>query len=286
MRVRVRGGGILSSLSAAAAAAGAIIIVVVLCGLLLVYYYYVVVFVVAFGKKEPFFVFTESVSPDMELVVVTSHYSEDLGWLRDIDLPVVVCSKTSPSPLCTQDENKGRETTSYLKFIADNYHRLPRHMAFVHGHSDAWHQKASVGLMDLIKNCAQYKQHGFISLNNYYFDDRRPENHAMQHLFRIWDDVFRPYLHRDPPQYLHHDCCAQFIVSRERVLSLPRDAYVHWYNYILHVDSTGDGGFALGLIFEYVWPILFGEPDVVGVPTHQARFSCGVENTAMDPSPL
>lgn len=218
---------------------------------------------------------------DMELVVVSSHYAEDLDWLRDSDLPVVVCSKTMSSPLCPQHENKGREATSYLKFIADNYRRLPRHMAFVHGHSDAWHQKASVGLMDLIKNCAQYKRHGFISLNNYYFDDRRPDNAVMQHLFRIWDEVFRPYLHRDPPQYLHHDCCAQFIVSRERVLSLPLDAYVHWYNYIVHDDSTGDGGFALSIMFEYIWPILFGEPDVVVVPTYQTQFTCGVENTVL-----
>ena len=210
-----------------------------------------------------------------ELVIVSSHHSEDLHWLDSVeDVPVVVCSKTLDSPACAVAENRGREATSYLKFIIDNYHQLPKHVAFIHGHENAWHQNGNGNLLHVIKNCAKYKEYGFISLNNTHIDDRNiATNNTMQYLrYGLWKSLFLPYLHRDAPDYLFHDCCAQFIVSKERILLRPKAAYQHWYTYIMYEDPNDDGGLEIGAVFEYIWHVIFGEPDFVTIDEHHKMF--------------
>jgi hypothetical protein len=55
---------------------------------------------------EPFEII-EKIPKDANLIIVTSHYKEDLKWLEDTKIPVVVCSKVRHSPLCIQDKNIG-----------------------------------------------------------------------------------------------------------------------------------------------------------------------------------
>lgn len=236
------------------------------------------VWVLTRRTAEPFLHSAPAVSGDMDLVIVSNHFAEDLSWLEKSSKPVVVCSKTSPSPLCFQDKNRGREATAYLKFIVDNYDNLPKHVAFIHGHETAWHQRSKVDLIKNIEECALYQQYGYVSLNNTYIYDNRElhENKTMQRLQRVWDELFAPYLNRPPPSYVLHDCCAQFIVSRENILRLPRAAYAHWYKYIMFDDPYDDEGHNIGLLFEYMWHIIFGEPDVVHQPAYHRRFACGV----------
>jgi hypothetical protein len=53
-------------------------------------------------------------------------------------------------------------------------------------------------------------------------------------------------------------CCGQFMVHREMIRSLPREAYQHWYNMIMTDYSNSERFWAFG--FEYTWHIIFGEP--------------------------
>jgi hypothetical protein len=208
-----------------------------------------------------------------QLVIVSSHFKEDLRWLKKTDNPVVVCSKTKSSPLCEEKINKGKEASAYLKFIIQNYDNLPNHVAFIHGHEKAWHQRFKANLLDVITNCAKYKEHGFISLNNYFIDDRYLDNKYMQKLHQIWDKEFRPYLNRDPPSHLYYDCCAQFIVSKERILRHSKDTYQSWYNLIINYPKNDhDHGHEIATLFEYIWHIIFGEPDVITHEAYQAMF--------------
>lgn len=222
----------------------------------------------------------ETIDDNYELVIVSSHYNEDINWLKDADLPVVVCSKKLASPLCPIAENKGREASSFLKFIIDNYDNLPPNVAFIHGHEDAWHQRLaqqnSKSFLDIIR-CAKYKEYGYVSLNNYYIDDRDDNSANQKHLLAVWDELFRPFLNRDPPAYSLNDCCAQFIVSRERILARPKEAYEHWYNYLIFKDPVEDNSYIIGVVFEFMWPIIFGEPDVVLQKEYKARFNCNLD---------
>jgi hypothetical protein len=49
-----------------------------------------------------------------QLVIVSSHFKEDLRWLEKTDNPVVVCSKTKSSPLCEEKINKGKEAVDQM----------------------------------------------------------------------------------------------------------------------------------------------------------------------------
>ena len=241
----------------------------ILCGLIII----VIILVIYIGiirVKETFVLIDVLSQQDYDgLVVVSSHYQEDIEWLKNANARAVVCSKTLASPLCEHtNQNKGREATSYLKFIIDNYDALPKHVAFIHGHQNAWHHQLKTNrgedILHVVQHCAKYQEYGFVSLNNCQIDDRNNANAIMMYMRDVfWDPVFRPYLNRDMPNYVFHDCCAQFIVSRDRILRLPRAAYAHWFNYCMHEDPTNDGGFKLSIAFEYIWHIIFGEPDVV-----------------------
>lgn len=175
--------------------------------------------------------------------------------------------------------NKGRETSAYLKFIIDNYHQLPKYMAFIHGHEKAWHQriKPYTNLLDYIKNCIKYKEFGFISLNNYFINDRREVNPYFVEFQNMWDILFKPYLNRKSPKYLYQDCCAQFVVSRDRILKNDKKVYEFWFDYIMNKDPYNNNGFTIGIIFEYAWPLILGEPDVITIEEHKKRLKCNIE---------
>ena len=106
---------------------------------------------------------------DTDYVIVSSHFNEDLGWLKRSPYPVVVCSKLHSDaalPIdqkCSSPINKGKEVTAYLKFIIEYYDDLPKNVAFIHGHEKAWHQHLDI--FDAIK-CADARKYGFVSLNN------------------------------------------------------------------------------------------------------------------------
>lgn len=207
------------------------------------------------------------------LTIVSSHYKEDLNWLKETDLKVVVCSKVTDNPECPRQENKGREVTSYLQFIITNYDDLPSHVAFIHGHQKAWHQKFKKPLLEVIK-CADYENYGYISLNNKFIDDRDEKNPIMVTMKEVWDELFRPYLDRDCPTHLYHDCCAQFIVSKELILKHPKETYQHWFDYVIKDEKFDDGGYKIGKVFEYLWAIIFGEEDVITKEEYMKRFKC------------
>lgn len=233
---------------------------------------YIIIFIIIYiylnyTNSENFKIIKESIKTIKlpELVIVTSHYNEDLQWLEDTDKSVVLCSKKLESVNCPVSKNVGNECTSYLKFIIENYDNLPEFVAFIHGHENAWHQKGN--LLDLIYNNAKYKEYDFISLNNFFIDDRNLGNGMMVSIHELWDKYFRPYLKRDPPERVLHDCCAQFIVSKKRILALPKDAYETWYNLFLE-----DKIWRLGYSFEYIWHVIFGEPDIVTYDEHLKRF--------------
>jgi hypothetical protein len=202
-----------------------------------------------------------------DLVVVTSHFSEDLRWLEQAAWPVVVCSKRSESARCQHVPNKGKEVSSYLQFIVQNYEALPRRVAFIHGHESAWHQRRPDHLLDSIRR-AQLSPCTYVTLNGTWIDDRHMRHPYMKHLHCIWDELFRPFLQRDAPTRLLHDCCAQFVVTRECIWRHPRAAYEHWLSFVLESQDQGSSG-PLAYVFEYMWPVIFGEPDVVTKAHHR-----------------
>jgi hypothetical protein len=204
----------------------------------------------------------------INLSIVSSHYGEDLSWLGNSEWPVIVYSKNPQSQHFKGQKNVGRESTAYLKYIIDNYHNLPDYIAFIHGHEKAWHQEKD-NLLDLIRT-AKIDQYDFISLNFHYIDRERNEHeHGKLHIIKDrWEKNFKPFLNRECPTTIGYDCCAQFIVSKRRVLNNSLKAYEHWYNLIMDEDDN-----ITEFVFELLWHVIFGESEYEDEALLQSKFN-------------
>lgn len=219
--------------------------------------------------------FQQGWTRDTDLIIVSAHYNEDLEWLKNSEYPVVICSKVgaidhaiNPNERCMMP-NRGREPASYIKFILAFYDELPKRIAFVHGHDIAWHQ--SWDILSAIR-CAD-KTKRFVSLNNTFRDDRNPKNEIFAQLSRTWSTHFEPHLKKDLPDRVFHDCCAQFIVTREAVHAIPRKSWEYWLDLL---SSTHDD-WGTAVQFEFIWHYIFGEEAVLpGDPKDYVKthFTC------------
>lgn len=194
------------------------------------------------------------------LVIVTSHYNEDLNWLKKSKWPVVVVDKegADPTDLPVQYRipNKGFETSSYLKYIVENYDNLPDHIAFLHGHETAWHQFHDRGLLEVIEG-ANIEKHGFIPLNNFmrwypFANEGRPDLMEIRTFWRR----FRFPEHFTPPPYFmfRSPIGAQFIVAKDRIRKHSKARWQEWLDIVVE-----DGSKNMGIFFEHIWHVLFGE---------------------------
>lgn len=206
---------------------------------------------------------THKWNTDTELLIVSSHWKEELGWLDNIDIPVIVCGKEGEADAPIQSDsrckmpNVGHEAGSYLKFIIEYYDELPHNVAFIHGHEEAYHQLKNLS-EQLTTGAWKGKQ--YYSLNG-HFTDRPPGSDPMNKLERVWNDLFKPILGFDCPEHIHSDCCAQFVVTREKLRSYPKSVYENWYNFILSGYKSYDlTMYDSAVMFELVWHILFGKP--------------------------
>jgi hypothetical protein len=170
-----------------------------------------------------------------------------------------VCNKTGEGGLC-DTPNFGYEAGGYLKYILNHYDHLPRYVAFLHGHEKDWHQNEDiVSRLNTFDADACVKS--YVTLNNHWVwhkDTARDHMRGLKvDLIAVWKDVFQDELGPPPTEdnFLNHDCCAQFIVSREAILKHKRSSYEKWYRYVAEPADNK----RRAIIFEHVWHLIFGE---------------------------
>lgn len=217
------------------------------------------------------------VNSETDLVIVSSHYNENLDWLHASPYPVIISSNHPtfklaygpPDSKVFFDEelrapaNIGREASAYLRFIVKYYDALPKHIAFIHGHETAWHQRYPGTLLDAISE-AKYREFPFISINNMHSapDLLRVSNKYWSVVHAVWPHHFLKYVGTNIPLSICRlDCCAQFIVSREKILKYPKHVWEHWLKITQVPGHVNSETFELmPWLFEYTWHIIFGEP--------------------------
>ena len=246
------------------------------------------------GRTEGFEQQSRPWTVDSDMVIVTAHFTEDVAWLADASFPVVVCTKhggtrpaIAPDDRCTLP-NAGREATSYLKFIYEYYYGLPRHVAFLHGHETAWHQRLPFPMMEAIVR-AKTTRFGYVNVNNTPLHDHdltKNTGHIHTMLHELWPAHFEPFLGPEP-RVIRQMCCAQFVVSRERIQSLPRRAYKRWLDMFEQrvFAPFGKTDYDLAVAFEYLWPLIFGDPSAVDTQRY-ARDRIALDKTLTFVLPL
>lgn len=214
-----------------------------------------------------------------DVVIVTSHFKENLNWLRKSKYRVVLCDKpgASSTPFkadttCSLSVNRGREASSFLKYIVENYDSLPPYIAFIHGHERAWHQKLPFSILEAIDRARKH-DFDYINLNNVEHSkiyskemvQRMPSyaqnyevSHIGHHLLKsTWAEVFEPILKIPFPEHLRFMCCAQFVVSSRAIRKHPKEAYQKLLDFTLEgPDMRSD--WARGVAIEFIWHLLLG----------------------------
>ena len=195
------------------------------------------------------------------ITIVTSHWKENLDFLKDSKFPVVLIDKQWAEPSWLKPQhvipNRGREASVYLKYIIENYENLPDHVAFIHGHETAYHQFHEKPLLEMIEG-ANIEKYEFISLNNwmrsYSFSNEMTNPSNMQILEKCVDyEMSMDYL---PPFYtvINIPIGAQFVVSRKRLQKHSHETYEKWYNKLME-----DSDIHSAVFFEHMWWILLGD---------------------------
>jgi hypothetical protein len=170
------------------------------------------------------------------MIIVTNHWKEDMEWLKNSKFPVVMVDKEGSAPSCFTPwmvlPNKGGAESSYFKFIIENYHKLPDHIAFLHGHETAYHQKHERPLLEVIEGANL--AHGYIPLNGWVRFYNFQNEEGVMDLPKLWDDFKLPAEIKPPlHSIMSFQPNSQFIVSRERICRFSKELYEHMYNVML-----------------------------------------------------
>lgn len=208
-----------------------------------------------------------------KLVILSAHWNENLDWLEESEFPVIVSTNNNHferhegSKLFVDEKlrsplNTGREASCYLRYIVEYYDRLPEYTAFIHGHENGWHQKLPCGLLEGIKK-ARYTEFDYISINTCPIGKEclSPGNPHWDAPRELWPIEFEPHVGIALPSSIECDCCAQFIVNRDKIRQYPLDVWKRWLLITqepCHVPSHHF--YFMAWVFEYTWHILFGEP--------------------------
>jgi hypothetical protein len=197
------------------------------------------------------------------LTIVTSHWNEDLTWLKKSRFPVVLIDKEGAAPTCFIPQhvipNKGNDTAVIFTYIIKNYDCLPDHVAFIHGHEKSYHQLHDRDLLEVIESANVHK-YSYIPLNNvmreYIFCNEIPSNG--EPVFMLYDYVIK--LGIKPLRALTRMTVpvgSQFITNRERIQSVPKEIWKKWLETLLSADPHDAK--IIPIVFEYMLHIILGE---------------------------
>ncbi|KAJ9456820.1 hypothetical protein DIPPA_09879 [Diplonema papillatum] len=199
----------------------------------------------------------------------------------------------------------GRENSFFLRFLAQYYNSLPRHILFAHGQQRSWHMSLSIeafleasssqitdGEGDVLMSPDKLSCHNF----NAYCGSTA----TATRFWAAYDALIAPLLPgmRVAAEYdaclalsfRGKPCCGQFLVSRSVAMRRPHSFYKELYahgsdfatpsstrsDYLTRLRANLDSRFA-GHVMEYMWPFVFAaEPGQLALD--------GPSETPRDPS--
>lgn len=199
--------------------------------------------------------------------------SEDTTW---IDSYLLTDPSLTPYIYIVDDQraslhtpmNKGHEAMYYLTYIIEHYDSLPDINIFMHPHRIAWHTPELLNhdATEVLKKLSSERvtREGYMNLRCHwdpgcperiypgrsYRDNSKAEELAIA---KAWAEMFPG----DPiPDALGAPCCAQFAVSKERILSIPKAKFEKYRNWLIHTSETD---WVSGRVFEYFWQKIFAD---------------------------
>ena len=185
----------------------------------------------------------------MKLVI--SRYKEDLGWEENYNS--IIYNKGDLLPNTISLANVGREGHTYIYHILSNYEKLDDYTVFLQGNPfDHSH--------DLFNKLNDFEElqdkPDFVQLcHEMLTDDVKGKPH---HWVDIPVDYYYNNLFKIPRTKFIYGSGAQFIVSKERILSRPKSFYRKIIN-----DLEKDINPLCGYCYERMWQHIFGTEEIL-----------------------
>eukprot|EP00208_Stichococcus_sp_RCC1054_P007351 CAMPEP_0206146888 /NCGR_PEP_ID=MMETSP1473-20131121/31713_1 /ASSEMBLY_ACC=CAM_ASM_001109 /TAXON_ID=1461547 /ORGANISM="Stichococcus sp, Strain RCC1054" /LENGTH=351 /DNA_ID=CAMNT_0053543609 /DNA_START=378 /DNA_END=1433 /DNA_ORIENTATION=- len=226
----------------------------------------------------------------LDRLVVFARHREDITFLNDMrEIPYLVYQDKNDSAWLQTPPGVGDETRAYLKFIVDNYDRLPDRVVFAHAHRTAWHHVIdAVGQLKLLRWSGAPP---FANLRgsdvNLWQSNLWPNKlsncndkdavESSQALRRLWKDAVAKHINgtagANPPDLISAPCCGEFEVTAVRMMARPLQLYKDMLEWTT-IEDVQEDAYHRGRAFEYVWHMVFGEPAVIK-PVHEcALYMC------------
>lgn len=175
-------------------------------------------------------------------LVIVNHYDHDVSWAQRLKLPHIVYYKDQPEREPFNARNKAKSETNLLKFISDFYDNLPQNVITVHQYEHKFYHEGS--LVDILNDPAFVTK--YARTKGYWCFNKAILGSVKEQLPRMlesgwWDACMRPTfgpIENCGDFTMNKIGCAQFVVSRERIHSLPREFYRKMYDWL--VENTLD----------------------------------------------
>lgn len=193
---------------------------------------------------------------------------EDVEWLSVElpDVPTAIYVADDPKAPLHPPKNKGHEVMIYLTYIIDHYHELPDVSIFIHSHRWSWHNDDLLGndAVQMIQRLSSERvtRQGYMNMRCHWDpgcpDWMHPgaleENLYKQEetvLAKSWSELFP--LDSIPP-VLAQPCCAQFALSKARILAIPLARFTFYRDWLLRTPLSD---YISGRVWEYIWQFVF-----------------------------
>jgi len=225
---------------------------------------------------------------------------DDVSWLSAVPpwlnlIPKVyhvpmTSSSTPPPGALRVPKNKGNEAMAYLTYVIHHYDTLPDLVIFTHASNTAWHNNDmhmfSTALMLRELNYHRAARLGFMNLrchwdpgcpswikphNNRYTPDKGEEMYFHRDFRKLFPGVRLP-------ETLASACCAQFVVTRERIRGNTREEYIRWREWLLHTDLVDRYS---GRIMEYLWHYIFSDRNNRTTAVCPSEYACYCDGYGM-----
>lgn len=177
---------------------------------------------------------------DTEFLVIVNHNDYDISWADKLKYPHIIYHKNQPDKEPFNALNKGKSETNLLKFIYQFYDHLPQNIIVVYQYETKFYHVGS--LVDILNDpdfsTKYYNQPtiGYYNFNVTKLGSIKPQIIKMIHS-GWWDETMTPWFGSilDYGDFTYNkSACAQFVVSRDRIHSLPRKFYSNMYNWIIN----------------------------------------------------
>ena len=221
---------------------------------------------------------------DYEYLVIVSYYDYDISWVKRLHLPYRIYYKNKPEMEPYNAKNKAKSESNILKFCYEFYDKLPQNVIFVHQYEYKWYHHGS--LVDILNNPSldtrfkNSKTEGYLNINS------NKMGSVVGQIWKFknsgwWKYTMEPFFGKI--ENLHNftegkGAAAQFIVSRNRIRSLPRYFYSNMYNWIVNhefgqpgkrnlltnsrdisnVDNHIQSSYHLSRYLEWTYELIFG----------------------------